>query len=41
MALNLLKQDPTKRSINNKRKRLAWDEFFLEALLAVLCTPAT
>jgi len=23
MALNLLKQDPTKRSIKNKRKRLA------------------
>ena len=28
MALNLLKQDPTKRSIKNKRKRLAWDEPF-------------
>jgi predicted transposase YbfD/YdcC len=37
MALNLLKQDPTKRSIKNKRKRLAWDEPFLERLLAALC----
>ena len=34
MALNLLKQDPAKRSINNKHKRLAWDEPFLETLLA-------
>ena len=41
MALNLLKQDPTKRSIKNKRKRLAWDEPFLERLLAALCQPAT
>lgn len=42
MALNLLKQDPTpRRSIKNKRKRLAWDEPFLERLLAALCTPAT
>ena len=41
MALNLLKQDPTKRSIKNKRKRLAWDEPFLERLLAALCAPAT
>lgn len=41
MALNLLKQDPTKRSIKNKRKRLAWDEPFLERLLANLCAPAT
>lgn len=40
MALNLLKQDPTKRSIKNKRKRLAWDEPFLERLLAALCGPA-
>ena len=39
MALNLLKQDPTKRSIKNKRKRLAWDEPFLERLLAALCAP--
>ena len=39
MALNLLKQDPTKRSIKNKRKRLAWDEPFLERLLAALCQP--
>ena len=39
MALNLLKQDPTKRSIKNKRKRLAWDEPFLERLLAALCPP--
>ena len=41
MALNLLKQDPTKRSIKNKRKRLAWDEPFLERLLAALCQPTT
>ena len=41
MALNLLKQDTTKRSIKNKRKRLAWDEPFLERLLAALCQPAT
>jgi hypothetical protein len=41
MALNLLKQDPTKRSIKNKRKCLACDEFFLERLLAALCAPAT
>ena len=41
MALNLLKQDPTKRSIKNKRKRLAWDEPFLERLLAALCPPTT
>lgn len=41
MALNLLKQDPTKRSSKNKRKRLAWDEPFLERLLAALCAPAT
>lgn len=41
MALNLLKLDPTKRSIKNKRKRLAWDEPFLEAMLAALCQPAT
>lgn len=39
MALNLLKQDPAKRSIKNKRKRLAWDEPFLETLLAALCLP--
>lgn len=39
MALNLLKQDPTKRSIKNKRKRFAWDEPFLERLLAALCAP--
>ncbi len=41
MALNLLKQDPTKRSIKNKRKRFAWDEPFLERLLAALCAPTT
>ena len=41
MALNLLKQDPTKRSIKNKRKRLAWDELFLEGLLGALCHPQT
>lgn len=41
IALNLLKQDHTKRSIKNKRKRLAWDEPFLECLLAALCAPAT
>ena len=41
MALNLLKQDPTKRSIKNKRKRLAWDEPFLEKILAALCQPVT
>jgi len=41
MALNLLKQDPAKRSIKNKRKRLAWDESFLEILLAALCQPNT
>lgn len=41
MALNLLKQDPTRRSIKNKRKRLAWDEPFLERLLAALCPPTT
>ena len=41
IALNLLKLDPTKRSIKNKRKRLAWDESFLEALLAALCQPTT
>ena len=41
MALNLLKQDPTKRCIKNKHKRLAWDEPFLERLLAALCPPAT
>ena len=41
MALNLLKQDPNKRSIKNKRKRLAWNELFLERLLAALCPPAT
>ncbi len=40
MALNLLKPDPTKRSIKNKRKRLAWDESLLERLLAALCVPA-
>ena len=39
MALNLLKQDPIKRSIKNKRKRLAWDEPFLERLLQALCQP--
>lgn len=39
MALNLPKQDPTKRSIKNKRKRLAWDEPFLESLLAALYAP--
>jgi hypothetical protein len=33
------KQDPVKRSIKNKRKRLAWDEPFLERLLAALCAP--
>lgn len=41
MALNLLKQDPAKRSIKNKRKRLAWDELFLERLLAAICQPQT
>ena len=41
MALNLLKLDPTKRSIKNKRKRLAWDEPFLASLLAALCQPPT
>lgn len=41
MALNLLKQDPAKRSIKNKRKRLAWDEPFLEHLLTALCATAT
>lgn len=41
MALNLLKQDPTKRSIKNKRKRLAWDEPFLGRLLAAICQPKT
>ena len=40
MALNFLKQGPTKRSSKNKRKRLAWDEPFLERLLAALCGPA-
>ena len=30
-ALNLLKQDPTKRSIKNKRKRLAWTNRFWSA----------
>jgi len=40
MALHLLKQDPTKRSGKNKRKRFAWDEPFLERLLAARCAPA-
>lgn len=39
MALNLLKFDPTKRSIKNKRKRLAWDEPCLAAMLTVICQP--
>ena len=41
MALNLLKLDLTKRGIKNKRKRLAWDEPFLAAMLTVICQPAT
>jgi hypothetical protein len=41
MVLTLLKQDPTKHRIKNKRKHLAWDEPFLERLLAALCAPAT
>ena len=41
MSWDLLKPDPTKRSIKNKRKRLVWDESFLERLLAALCQPAT
>lgn len=41
MALNLLKPDPTKRSIKNKRKRLAWDELCLAAMLTVIRQSAT
>ena len=41
IALNPLKQDPTKRSIQNKRKRLAWNGPFLERPLAARCRPAT
>ena len=41
MALNLLKQDPAKRNIKNERKRLAWDESFLEILLPAFCQPNT
>jgi hypothetical protein len=39
MARNLVKLDPTNRSI--KPKRLAWDEPFLEDVLAALALPGT
>lgn len=37
MALNLLTRDPTKMSMKRKRKRLGWDDSYLEDLLAHIC----
>ena len=37
MALNLLQRDPMPVSKKKKRKRLAWDEAYLEELLAHIC----
>ena len=37
MALNLLARDPQRVSVKKKRKRLAWDEAYLEELLDHIC----
>ncbi|WP_035559885.1 ISAs1 family transposase [Hymenobacter sp. IS2118] len=37
MALNLLQQDPTRVSIKKKRKRLGWNDAYLEELLTQIC----
>lgn len=37
MALNLLQQDPIRVSIKKKRKRLGWNDAYLEELLAHIC----
>lgn len=37
MALNLLARDTTKMSLKRKRKRLGWDDAYLEDLLQHIC----
>jgi len=37
MALNLLQLDPWRVSLKKKRKRLGWNDAYLEELLAHIC----
>lgn len=41
MALNLLQRDPMRVSLKKKRKRLGWDDTYLEELLTHICQQLT